>query len=247
MNSFLRNRGLGLIPFAMLSAVTVAQIGNPPIPPPTGGFPAGTFPGSPPMAPPPPVIRSPRTPHDWVATRVAEYRVVGISSSLKDYRQKYNQVGRVIHPGFRSDRLAVVELEIKNLTDHPLFPPVFMAALTDTDGVRGTDPIIDTRQRSIPTEYPNEGRRERFAPAEIAPGQSMKLALVFSVSPKAKPVAIEFAPANFRDMPFGRMPPRPGGPPSPPGQPERRFGPRPVEPGMPPLESVRVYIDLSKF
>lgn len=196
------------------------------------------------MAPPPPVIRSPRNPHDWVTTRVAQYRVVGIASGLKDYRQKYNQVGKVIHPGFRSDRLAVVELEIKNLTDRPLFPPVFMAALTDSDGVRGTDPVIDTRQQSFATEYPNEDRRERFEPAEIAPGQSMKLALVFSVSPKAKPTAIEFAPWNFRDMPFGRVPPGPGGAP---GQPERRFGPRTAGPRMPPGESVRVHIDLSRF
>jgi hypothetical protein len=180
---------------------------------------------------------------EWVGSGNAIYKVDSYESGLRDYRQKFNQAGKVIRPGYPKDRIAVIQIEIRNITDHPILPPLFTPALTDTDGVRTTDWKLDTRQVSFVTDHPRDSREDSSSPAEIAAGQIMKLALVFSISPKARPTAIEFAPQNFRVFHFGeisrysqrsRMSPPP----------EHVLGPRPAEPNRQPEPAVRILIDL---
>jgi len=192
MNTSLRNRCLGLAVLLSVSAVVFAQE-----PPPPARF-----------AGPPPVRMIHGDSGNWVYTARTGYRVVSVESGLRDYKQHFNQAGRKLHPGFASDRLAVVVIEVKNSSERPLQPPVFAAALTDSEGIRGTEWSLDARQEAYVRERHPDGLIDAGRPAQIGPGQTMKIALVFSISAKAVPTSIEFSPENFRDMPFGQ----PGGP-----------------------------------
>jgi len=172
---------------------------------------------------------------EWINVGRLEYRVLSATSGLRSYRQQYNQAGRKLHPGFSSDRLAVVEVEVRNNENRPIEPPIFMAALTDSDGVRGTDWMLDTRQQAFLTESGRPGRRAPRIAAAIGDSQMMKLAVVFSVSAKARPTVFEFSPENFRDMPFGQ-----------PGRPSRNAQPGAQAGGPPPpREEIRVVVNLS--
>ena len=170
------------------------------------GWMGGAFAQQPGASAPPPVLLK-GTMGQWVGGGEALYKVVSHESGLKDYRQKYNQSGRVIHPGFSKDRMAVVEIEIKNVTDHPILPPVFMAALTDTEGARTTEWSLDARQSSFIADSGRGRKWSEGSPCEIGPGATMKVALAFSIAPKARPTMIEFSPENFHGMRFGRRPP----------------------------------------
>jgi len=225
MKTLLRLRWLGTLALVSTCAIVMAQDQAPPIPP----------------RPPRLVMGRIGT---WVRTPTAQYRVVGVKSGQKSYKQQFNQDHRKLHPGFGSDRLAVVELEIQNLQDRPIFPPVFMAALVASDGARTTDFMLDARQQSFLEESGRLDRRGGHMPAEIGANQIMKVALIFSVSAEGKPTSLEFAPENFRDMPFGqpgRFRPGTAGTAPPDGQ----LGPRPAGPRMPPMDAVRVVMDLT--
>jgi hypothetical protein len=222
MKTSMRNFGFGLIALLSMSVASAAhQSGQ------------GT--------PPAPRVISGKL-GEWVGAGPALYKVISYESGLHDYRERFNQAGKTIHPGFSKDRLAVIIVEIKNTTDHAIFPPLFIPALTDTDGVRTTEWKLDTRQTSFVTEHPRDMRDDSLSPAEIAPGQALKLALVFSISPKATPTYLEFAPENFRDMPFGRSRYQPGtGGATPAGG---QIGPRSNAVRRPVRDVVHVLIDL---
>ena len=222
MKTSMRNFGFGLSALLSLAGAANAQQGGQ-------------------AAPPAPRIVLGKL-GEWVGAGPALYKVISYESGLRDYRERFNQAGKTIHPGFPKDRLAVLIVEIKNTTDHPIFPPLFIPALTDTDGVRTTDWKLDTRQNSFVTEHQREIRDDSLSPAEIAAGQSMKIALIFSISPKATPTALEFAPENFRDMPFGRsrFQAGTGGASAARGQ----VGPRPVNQRRPPRDVIHVHVDL---
>ena len=229
MKTNLRNRGLGLVAFLSLATLVSAQ-----------GADGRTFI---PRGQGPNVQWVRGKVGDWIMAGPARYRVVGVTSGLRSYREQYSQSGKKLHPGFSSDRLAVIELEVTNQLQRPIEPPVFMVALTDSDGVRGTDWILDARHQAFLEESTRGGRSMSRTPAEIAAGQTMKLALVFSVSAKALPTMLEFSPENFRDMPFGqpgRYRPLGGGAPA-----DGRVGPRPSAQTGPPRDPIRVAVDLT--
>ena len=235
MNTSLRTRCLGLAALVSASAFAAAQV--------------GPGQGNPPPPGPPPVRFETarlgdmvRVPGEGPNDGPIMYRVVSVTSGLRDYKQHYNQAGRKLHPGFSNDRLAVIELEVTNQTGHPIAPPVFMAAITDSDGAHGTEWFMDARQEAYVRERRSDAFMESNRPAEIGAAGTMKLALVFSVSAKAKPTVLEFSPHNFRDMPFGRLGFRPGSAVAPPA---RTLGPREGRPNMPPREAIRIRIDLT--
>ena len=182
---------------------------------------------------------------EWVGVGSFRYRATSTASGLRDYRQQYNQGGKRLHPGFPSDRLAVVQLEVLNMSPRAVEPPIFMAALIDSDGVRGTDWLLDVRQQAFLEESSRGGRASSRIPAMIASNQTMKMAVVFSISAKAKPVSLEFSPENFRDMRFGDAGryQRGGAVPTPA---QGQIGPRGGGQNRqgPPRDAIRVSIDL---
>ncbi len=203
MCAYLRIRGLGTCSSLLLGLALAAPAAGQFFNDGPGGPPQGR-----PIGAPPPVQTVKGVIGSWVRGGPARYRVVSAVGGLKSYRQQFNQEGRKLHPGFGSDRLAVVVVEIQNELQRPIEPPVFMAALTDSDGIRGTSWMLDARQQAFLEESAGYGRIRSRIPAAIAAGKTEKVAIVFSVGPSAKPVSIEFAPANFRDMRFGQG--RPG-------------------------------------
>ena len=222
MKTSMRNFGFGLIALLSLPIASAAQQAG------QGAVPA-------------PRVVSGKL-GEWVGAGPALYKVISYESGLREYRERFNQAAKTIHPGFSKDRLAVVIVEIKNTTDHAIFPPMFIPALSDTDGARTTEWKLDARQNSFVTEHPREMRDDSLSPAEISPGQALKLALVFSISPKATPTSLEFAPENFRDMPFGRSRYQPGsGGATPAGG---QLGPRSNVARRPSREVIHVHIDL---
>ncbi len=240
MRTNLRNRGLGLVVLLPASIAAFGQV-----------FTSQDGSVPPPPRPPARIQLVKGKIGDWIFAGTIRYRVVDTMTGLRSYKMQFNQSGKKLHPGFPSDRLAAIELEIENRGDRPIEPPVFMAALTDSDGARGTDWILDARQQAFLEESTRGGRAMSRIPAQIGVKQTMTVALVFSVSPKAKPTLLEFSPENFRDMPFGQ-PGRYGGQPgrfngqldgTPP--PQRQFGPRRDGPPPPPRDVFRISVDLT--
>jgi len=194
MVSNLRNRGLGVVALCCVSLTAFGQFSADQSSRPMQGG-----------ARPPVQVRTINGKAvDWINGDGVRYRVGSITTGLRSYKQQYNQWGQKLHPGFPSDRLAVIELEVENNQNHPIEPPVFMAALTDTEGAHTTDWMLDTRQQAFIEESNRGGRAMSRIPATIGANQKMKLALVFSISPKARPTVLEFSQENFRDMPFRR-------------------------------------------
>ena len=177
-----------LFPLVLLSGLTTFSMGQTPPPP-------ASMPQS---------VQVPGSLGEWVGGSVALYKVTSYESGMRSYKLKYNQSGTVIHPGFATDRLAVLQLEIKNVTDHPILPPVFQASLTDTEGALTSEWRLDNRQKAFVKAEAQDIRSGPENPAEIAVGQVMKVALIFSVSAKAEPVKLEFSPENYHTMTFGQ-------------------------------------------
>lgn len=191
MKTNLRNRGLGLVIALSLTPFALAQAG-------------GGQDGPSQLARPRIRINTIQGKvGEWVTAGPAKYRVVMVDSGMRSYRQQFNQWGKKLHPGFPSDRLAAITLEVQNMTERPIEPPMFMAALTDSEGARTSDWIMDVRQQAFLEESVRGGRAMSRVPEAIGPQKVIKLALVFSVAPKSVPTQLEFSPRNFRDMPFG--------------------------------------------
>ena len=138
---------------------------------------------------------------DWITVGPGKYRITGVTTGVKEYKQRFNQLGKTLHPGFPADRLVVVDVEFENRSGAPIAPPIFTPAITDSEGIHGVDWLMDARQQSFPTDLAKDPRAETSKPSEINPDQTAKLALVFSLSASAKPQQLEFRPV---------LPPQPG-------------------------------------
>jgi hypothetical protein len=118
------------------------------------------------------------------------YRVLRISSNLKEYVQRYDQRRLRLQPAFESDQLVVVELEVENVGEQSTDPTSFGFKLIDSDGGVSSHGLIDARQQSgvVAAGIPGAVSMTRSA---VAPAGKAKLALVFSIPPSARAKGME--------------------------------------------------------
>ena len=122
------------------------------------------------------------------------YRVLGVKSGQKEYTQRFDQRAQTQMPGFSTDQLVVVDLEVENIGEAGLDPAMFAFKLVDSDGGMSSGGAIDTRLRSMVVVQGvprNAGAPGTEARAEIAPKGKRKLAVVFSIPRDTKPKGLQ--------------------------------------------------------
>jgi hypothetical protein len=143
-----------------------------------------------------------------IPAETLRYRVLRIQSGLKEYVQRYDQNRVRMRPGFESDQLVVVELEVENVGEQSLDPTTFGFKLIDSEGGVSSFGLYDARLQSkvVAAGVPDAMATSR---AEVAPGGKSKIAMVFSVPPSARAKGIEVY-RNFTTITQGAVVHMPG-------------------------------------
>lgn len=143
-----------------------------------------------------------------IPAETLRYRVLRVQSGLKEYVQRYDQNRVRMRPGFESDQLVVVELEVENVGEQSIDPTMFGFKLLDSEGGVSSFGLYDARLQSkvVAAGIPDAMSTLR---AEVAPGGKSKIAMVFSVPPSARAKGIEVY-RNFTTVTQGAVVQMPG-------------------------------------
>lgn len=130
--------------------------------------------------------------------RGLRYRVLNVREHLADYEQQYDQRQSRLSPGFKSESLTVLEVEVTNPTPTPSLFTEVVPALTYGEGSTTDRAQWDVEQKSFVRtgnalqQNPQDVHSFALDPVTIAPGGKVRFALIFSVPTQSKSIQLSF-------------------------------------------------------
>ncbi|AIE83940.1 hypothetical protein [Fimbriimonas ginsengisoli] len=129
-------------------------------------------------------------------------RTISVRSGQTSYLQKYDQREDRLTPGFKKDRLSVIELEAENPSSQPAPLTAMVPALSDGEGSLTDRPHWDVRQKSFVRttsdvrQDPQDKIPYSFDPVMVAPGGRVRFALIFSLHVSSRPAHLTLRPGK---------------------------------------------------
>jgi hypothetical protein len=135
------------------------------------------------------------------------YRVTSIEYRDRDYKDQFDQRGTKLHPQWKTDRLAIVHITVKNIGTNPgtpTIPGTVDFSIFDGQKVAYPTTAVDIRQAPAVMGGDIEGDEMDYGTplSFIAPGGELSYAVVGSL-PKGNSVTMlrfHLSPPSFPDM-----------------------------------------------
>jgi hypothetical protein len=138
-----------------------------------------------------------------------QYQVVKVTPGLSSYLLQHDQRGARLTPGYKTDRLVVVDVEVTNPSAMPAAFTGLSPALVDSEGAMTNHAQWDVRQQSfVRATGESAGAAMRFdyststddngsygdasGAVMVAPGGHVRFALIFSEPAKVRPGGLRF-------------------------------------------------------
>jgi hypothetical protein len=159
-------------------------------------------------APPPaPAVTIQSHLNDDVVVGDFAYRVTGIKSEDRTYREQFDQRGQKLHPGWSTDKLEIFFITVTNRGTQagtPFLPGSSDFTIFDDQKVGYTSNNLDIRQASVVQGDDLASTSYSDSPVSIiGPGGSLSYAVIGSIPKESHPTMVEFHIAPMTGMATG--------------------------------------------